>query len=443
MLLHCAALAASVATACRAPSRPGESPATQAPRVSGTVLYRSWSAPAGSPRLERWYQFIQETVAQRYSGTKVEFEFVPWGQEYLDKFIATVASDSPLDVAATSIIWGRDLWDQGAIEKLNPYIARTPEVAMEQFIPAALFYNQKHGKIYGLPAGEPDYNAIFYRPTFFQEAGLDPSPEALARWSWEDFLSAAQKLTRTEGSEIVRAGFVGPGMDIERFTSWTYSNGGTFYSEDMTRVAFNTEKTAQAVQLQIDIRDKYRIFATRPGLNSLQMFTSGACAMLWAGNWNIGSIMDAIEKQEAPPTLDFNIMAIPRGPQGTRQATTAWVNMHTMPRTSRNKEAAWAVMALLSSAAVAVRRFEILNSLHPRKDFFESAEFRAMIAKIPAHGQQRRIADLGGPYAFIRNAEITRRIMPLLVDAYTTKIPVREALAEAERQANEVMAQVR
>lgn len=165
--------------------------------------------------------------------------------------------------------------------------------------------------------------------------------------------------------------------------------------------------------------------------------------MLWAGNWNIGSIMDAIQKGEAPADLDFDIMAVPRGPQGTRQATTAWVNMHTLPRTSRNKEAAWAVMALLSSAAVAVRRFEILNSLHPRKDFFESADFKAMIAKIPAHAQQRRIADLGGPYAFIRNAEITRRIMPLLTDAYTNKIPVREALAEAERQANEVMAQVR
>jgi multiple sugar transport system substrate-binding protein len=434
---------ATLLAACQPGQRPGGPPAPAAPKVSGTVIFRDWRAPTSAPQLERWYQFVQDEFTQRYPGTRVEFEFVPWGREYLDKFTVSVASGTPPDALTTSIIWARDWWDEGALEDLTPYVARTPDVAMEKFIPAALFYNQKQGKIYGLPQVGPDFNVIYYRPSFFREAGLDPALERLASWSWDDFLGAAQKLTRTEGGEIVRAGFVGPGMDIERFTSWTYSNGGTFYNQEFTRVAFNTEKTAQAVQLQIDIRDKYRIFATRPGMSGLAQFYAGACAMLWAGNWNIRSITEAIQRGEAPADLDFNIMAVPRGPQGTRQATTAWVNMTTMPRTARNKEGAWALQVFLSSAPTAVKQLEIQNVLSPRKDFFESPEFKAISTRIPAHAQQRRIADLGGSYAFIRFTQVTDRILPLLRDAYDGKLPIKDALAEAERQANEVLAQVR
>jgi len=433
--------AAAFVAACQTGRPSGQTPSVP-PKVSGTIAFRDWRAPTGAPQLERWYQFVQEEMAQRYSGVRVELEFVPWGKEYQDKFTVSVASGTPPDVLTTSIIWARDWWDQGALEELTPYVARTPEVAMDKFIPAALFYNQKQGKIYGMPQVGPDFNVIYYRPSLFREAGLDPSPDVLARWTWDDLIRAAQRLTRIEGGEIVRSGFVGPGMDIERFTSWTYSNGGTFYNQDQSRVAFNNERTAQAVQLQIDLRDKYRIFAPRPGVSGLAQFYAGTTAMLWAGNWNIRTITEAIQRGEAPAEFDFTMMAVPQGPQGWRQATTAWVNMTTMPRSARNKEGGWALQVFLSSASTAVKQLEIQNVLSPRKDFFESPEFKAIVARIPAHGQQRRIADLGGPYAFIRNTEITQRIMPLLTDAYNGKIPIKDALAEAERQANEVMAQV-
>ncbi|MBI3971604.1 MAG: extracellular solute-binding protein [Chloroflexi bacterium] len=430
--------AAAAATACGPLQGPAKAPTG---KISGTVIYRDWRLRAGNPVDEAFYKAVREGFVAKYPDVKFEQEQVPWGKDYLEKFVSSAAADTPQDVVFSSIIWGRDLWAQGLLEDLGPYVARTPSVAPNQYVEPALYYNSWKGKTFGTPHVGPDFRTIYVNRKLFREAGLDPSDAALEKWTWADMTANHQKLVRRDGDKVTRAGiWFSGGTSLEDFTTFLYSNGGQFYNKDRTAAAFNTAQGQQVLEAFVDFRNKFRLHVGPEGLGALQAFPQGAAATVVMGSWNQRDVLGTPEGQ----ALDYTMMAIPYGPSGKRQATTTWTNMTVMPKASKNKDAAWAFIEYFHSLPVAIQQFQIWKQASPRKDFLESKEWKEAASKVPSYVPWRRIAESGGPYAYIKNAELAEKIQPLFKEVVVdAKRSVRDALAESERQANLILSQVK
>jgi ABC-type glycerol-3-phosphate transport system substrate-binding protein len=433
-------MGAALAAAC-APAGQAQ-PAGTGAKVGGTVVYRDWRLRAGNPVDEAFYKAVKDGFEAKYPGTKFEQEQVPWGKDYLEKFVASAAADTAQDAVFSSIIWGRDFWEQGLLEDLGPYIGRTPAVAPNQYVEPALFYNSWKGKTFGVPHVGPDFRVFYVNRKLFQEAGLDPSDEALNKWTWSDITTAHQKLVRREADKVTRAGIWWNvlGSGLEDFTTYLYANGGQFYNKDRNAVAFNTAQGQQVLEGFIDFRTKPKLQEVPDGITSFNAFAQGAAAAISAGSWNQRDILGNPDAKD----LNYTMMNIPRGPSGKQSATTTWTNMTVLPKNSKNKDAAWAFVEYFSSLPVAIQQFTIWKQASPRKDFLDSAEWKEASAKVPSYVPWRRIAESGGSYAYIKNADIGTMMEPLMKEAVIdAKRSVRDALAEAERQANLILTQVK
>ena len=430
-------LAALLATACDAP---GAARKPTAAKIGGTLVYRDWRLRAGNAVDEAFFKAVKDGFLAKHPEVRFEQENVPFGAPYLEKFVSSAAADQPQDVVFSSIIWGRDLWEQGLLEDLGPYVARTPSVAPNKYIEPALFYNSWKGKTFGTPHVGPDFRVIYVNRKHFQEANIDASDAALAKWTWQDLTANHQKLVRREGDKVTRSGILfGGGTSLEDFTTFLYANGGQFYNKDRTAVAFNNAMGQQTLEAFVDFRHRYKLHEAPEGLNALTGFPQGAMAAVVFGSWNQRDFLGNPLSQN----LDYAMMNIPRGPSGKQPSTTAWTNMTVMPKSSKNKDAAWAFIEHFHGLEVAVQQFEIWKQVSPRKDFLDSKEWKDAAARVPSYAPWRKIAESGGPYAYIKNADVGGKVQPLLREVVIDQTrSVRDALAEAERQANLVMAQV-
>src|SRR4029453_998644 len=105
---------------------------------------------------------------------KFEQEQVPFGKEYLEKFVASMAADTPQDAVFSSIICARASWEQGLLEDLGSYVGRPPAVAAAQYVDPALYYNSWKGKTFGVPHVGPDFRVLYVNRKHLADAGLGP-----------------------------------------------------------------------------------------------------------------------------------------------------------------------------------------------------------------------------------------------------------------------------
>jgi multiple sugar transport system substrate-binding protein len=433
-----AAGVAMLAAAC------GGQPSASAPKpanLSGTLVYRDWRLRSGNPVDEAFYKAVKDGFLAKYPNAKWEQEQVDFGKVYLEKMVASAAAGTSPQAVFSSIIWARDLWEQGLLEDLGPYVAKTPSVAPKQYVEPALFYNSWKGKTFGVPHVGPDFRVLYVNRKLLKDNGIDVTDEALARWAWTDMATYHQKLVQREGDNVKRAGiWFNPSAGLEDFTTYLYANGGQFYNKDRNAVAFNNAQGQQVLEFFNDWRTKYRGHEGPQGISSFDAFLNNAAAVVSLGSWN----MRDIRGNPASESMDYTMMNIPRGASGKAQATTSWSNMTVMPKDTKNKDLAWAFVEYYSGLELAKQMFDIWKQVSPRIDFLESPEWKQAQQKVPAYTNFRKFAETGGSYAFLKNADMAEKVEPLFKDAaINNKISVRDALAEGERQANMILAQVK
>lgn len=432
-----AALAACAPAAPAAPA--GQPAAPEAPKAEGaaiTLRYRTWHTPEASVGDKAWFDWLAENYPKDSGGVKVEFEYLPFGAEYLQKGLADAAAGTPPDLLHSSIIWAREFYDRGVLAELNDFLATTPELAPDQFFGEATNrYRSKGDKYYGVPWEGPDSGIIAINQNLAKEAGLDPQGADIK--TWDDFVNAAKAMTKTEGDEIVQAGFlVGSFSYIEGFASWMYSNGGALHDNDFTQATFNNERGAQVLQLQIDLLNTHKVsFPISPERQDSQLFMQGKAGMIYAGTWSTAEFLGT-----APEGFEFWYILFPQGPLGTGPGATTWSNMFTLPKKGKNLEAAWNLMKYCTTPPVVIKRFELSTRTTPLKAIFESPAWQEVLKKAPQREITTKAAEAGGVYPFFPFfTEANDAIGPELEKAILGQIGVEEALAEAERKVTEVI----
>ncbi len=341
-LLLLAALLASCAPV-PSPSAPPAAPpgpaATAAPSGADasapvTLTWGFWGSPAEKASHEK----VAAEYMKLHPNVKFEYFFAPW-DDYFTKLKTLWAGGDPKAIPDVLFLWPTPSYAAtGVLENLQPYIEKSG-YDLKDYWPFLLDSARYNGQVYGLPRDE-EAHALYYNKKLFDAAGVAYPTD---KWTWDDLLAAAQKLTKKDGDRVTQYAL---GMEGGKWPIWVGQAGGMVL-DDLTNPSKCTLDTPQAMkglQFFYDLMDKG--YAMRSATLAQQggdqaMFETGQVAMIIQNSSRVSAF-------NANNNLDYDVAAVPLMPGGQRwniNGGAAWV----MSAKSDNKEAAWEFLKWLQS----------------------------------------------------------------------------------------------
>jgi multiple sugar transport system substrate-binding protein len=394
------------------------------------VVVWLWSAHMTSVT-QAWTQTVTTGFEKENPGATLRFEYTDdWSSQ---KLTVAIAGGAPPDVSLVSMSRARTFYESGMLMELNSYVDKTPHMALDQFLPTAIPFVEREGRIYGLP-WSLEANVVLYNREFLNEVGLDDQPQALN--TWNDLITYGRALVKRDENQVIQRSGMVLAKGVPHFAAYLYANGGQFYNETGTKAAFHDSKGIETLEMMVRYAREYDV--TRANAVGWRDIGNRTAAMAIGDSSNTGVIRAA-----APDFVSWLGMApIPRGPQGTRSSTASWSNMFSIPNGARNPDLAWSFIKLWLHPDMVVERFLHYgreNVTAPRRDFLQSHAFRTAMQDIPWMRVIPEVFNNAGPYPFIRFPDITAKMGPLLTRAERGEMAPAAALLEAQRVVNAIL----
>jgi ABC-type glycerol-3-phosphate transport system substrate-binding protein len=273
---------------------------------------------------------------------KVVQERAPAGNSYMEKFLTQAAAGIAPDIVFVEVGNVKPMVDRDLLVDLTPYIAndKDKDFDIKDYYPEVVDRFTVDGKLYVIPRDIAPICVVYYNKKLFDEAGLlYPTDD----WTYLDFLSLAQKLTKYDKSgKPVQFGFLDEWVIWD---SWVYSFGGAIVDDvkHPTKCVLNSPEAIQAVQFRADLTNKYKVAPSQAQLvmgqgwyGTASVFSSGKVAMFYTGYWKSGyfrSIKD----------FDWDIVMFPKGPKGFRKYSSGGSG-YAITTQCKDKEKAWQVL---------------------------------------------------------------------------------------------------
>ncbi|GIE85962.1 ABC transporter substrate-binding protein [Actinoplanes regularis] len=294
----------------------------------------------------------------------------PTTDDLLTKLSAGFTGGNYPDISYAYGSWAGDLGAGGKTQDLTSYV-QDPSFKWEEMPAAARQVATADGKVIGVPA-LVDNIALLYNPALFDKAGVAYPTD---QWSWEDFRSAARKLTDPASNTYGTAYSVSGSED----TTWhlwplLWQNGGQIL--DGNKPAFNSDAGVKALETlrQMAVDDK-SMYLDQTDERYWRLFNSGRIAMMMSGPW---SMLDAKEAK-----LNYAVVNLP-GVDGDHQTVSGpdlWV---LFDHADANRAgAARAFITWLTSSAVDVRWNLAVGNLPLRSTEKDTGEFAAYVKEYP------------------------------------------------------------
>jgi N,N'-diacetylchitobiose transport system substrate-binding protein len=311
-----------------------------APAASGETL-TVWIMEGTNPDPE---PFLEEVGAafEEQTGASLDVQFVQWA-EAKDRFATAIAGDTLPDVAELGTTWTPEYADAGVLVDVTERVESTGLV--EDFVPALLEAGTVDDALYGMP-WYSGVRSIVYRTDVFEAAGITDVPT-----TWDELVEAGNAISEAEpdmlpwpiagDNQFGVASFIwGAGGEVatledgqwtSQLTSPEAREGIAFYTGLATEHGFSTP--AASTWNELDLRDS---------------FTAGEAAMMIAGNWTIGAIVDA------NPDLEGNIGAFPIPARDGGVGPSFLGGSHlSIFNSTDNEELAWQFVELMTTGEFA------------------------------------------------------------------------------------------
>jgi|YNPMSStandDraft_1061717.scaffolds.fasta_scaffold00581_3 multiple sugar transport system substrate-binding protein len=146
--------------------------------------------------------------------------------------------------------------DYPALLDLRPLIDADPAFPRDDFLPALLAYYSNGGRLYGLPYAI-SMRVLSYNHAAFEAAGLQPPH---ADWTPDDFLAAAQALTKGDGDQR-QWGYIplgGPQADLLFFVSQFGASLTVGDGKDL-RPNYTDPRTVAAIRWYLDLSAVHKV----------------------------------------------------------------------------------------------------------------------------------------------------------------------------------------
>jgi sn-glycerol 3-phosphate transport system substrate-binding protein len=328
----------------------------------------------------------------------------------------------------------------GVAVPLDPFIAAdgaAGKAYIADFLPGFMEDSYVDGKIYSIPF-QRSTMVLFYNKDAFAEVGLDPEKPPV---SWKELVEYSQKLVKKDASgNFLRYGVglaLNSGSAQWGFTGFALQNsvdGKNLMSEDGKKVYFNTPENVEALQLWIDLQNKYNVM--QKGIvqwtDLPAQFIAGKVAMIYHTTGNLTNI-------NKNATFKFGTAFLP----GNKRmgAPTGGGNFYiTAGIAEARQKAAWDFIKFATEAERLAQWNLDTGYVAPRTSSFETQLMKDYWARVP----QAKVAFEQIPYA---KPELTTfeasRIWRILNDniqsAVTGEATPAQAMANAQAQAEEVL----
>lgn len=250
--------------------------------------------------------------------------------------------------------------------------SKSADASWSDFYPSEQEAATADGKVMGVPA-LVDNLSLVYNKKLFQQAGV---AAPTSDWTWDDFRSAAAKLTDSSAKTFGWA-YVNDGSEdtVWRFLPLLWQAGGDLLNADGTAPAFDSDAGAKALQLLHDmaVTDK-SVYLDNGNGNYLNLFNSGKIAMLWTGPWDVSSIA---------PSVDFGVSYLP-GMNGDHESVSGPDMYMVFDNGDARREAALKFLTWLSSAKTHVQFAAHTGDLPIRQSESKQPDYRTFLKKYPA-----------------------------------------------------------
>ncbi|AQA04948.1 ABC transporter substrate-binding protein [Mycobacterium sp. MS1601] len=372
------------------------------------------SSSSGPTEVTVWHGFqdtqgeVFKSLIEKYNSEHPDVsvrELYSSSDLVLQKVLTAVRGDSAPDVAYMFGSWSPNIAQIPQLVDMSSYVSES-DWNWDDFYPGERAAATVGDKVVGVPA-LVDNLAIVYNKQLFAEAGIEaPTPD----WTWDDFRSAAAKLTDPTKGQY---GWLLP-ADGSEDTVWHYlpmlwEAGGDLLSQDNEHATFNSEAGVRALTLlqQMAVDDK-SLYLDTTNENGPKLMNSGKIGMLVTGPWDLSSL----------PDIDYGVQVMPTfaGSSGGHQTISGPDNWVVFDNGDERKQAAVDFVKWLTSPEQ-VKAFSLgTGDLPTRTSVGEDKEFVAQL------NEQLKGSDL-----FVENLSNVQKARPT-VEQYPA---ISEALGQA------------
>ncbi|NWJ95985.1 MAG: sugar ABC transporter substrate-binding protein [Chloroflexi bacterium] len=290
------------------------------------------------------YNKIKDDFEKENPNIKVKIETVT-DSDYYGSLMTQAASGNGPDLIQIGDDAVALFVEKGVIENLTPYISGTN--GAEKLDTSIYFPGVYHtgtypfkNKPYLLPK---DYTSIciIYNKALFKAANL---PEPDSNWTWDDFVTTAQKLTLKDANgKVTQYGAQLPAAWPRGFEALAFTFGAKLISDDGTKYRgfLDSDASVKAMQLYTDLYSKG--YAAPPtDITKFQggndNFNQGTAAMQMTGHWPQSSYL------KNPKLADnLGVVGLPSQVGLPKANIIAWAGFGINSK-SPNKLAAWKVL---------------------------------------------------------------------------------------------------
>ena len=282
------------------------------------------------------YQARLDLLEAENPDIKVELVYIP--SDYAQKVQTMIAGGTPPDVMQVAEeIHGFS--STGRLLSLSPLIDRYGIDLEDRYGGNGLLEAYSwEGELYAMP-DRGGALIMYYNKDMFDAAGIDYPTK---KWTWDDFLNAAQAMTIREGDEVLQYGFAA-GDWWPWWMSFIYQNGGRIIDNNGNPV-FDSPEVIEALQFYTDLMHKYEVAPTPTdfadlGVGPDPLFAQGKAAMITTGFWNVGALQEVDD-------INWDIAPIF---QNKQRATVAFGSGLAVVSDSKHPEAAFKIVEFLTS----------------------------------------------------------------------------------------------
>jgi multiple sugar transport system substrate-binding protein len=290
----------------------------------------------------------------------------------LQKVQAGFAADTYPDVTYAFGSWAAALGDSGHALDVSSRITE-PDVRWQEFDKVAQETASPGGKTIGFPAIS-DNLVVIYNPALFAKAGV---PEPTPDWTWDQFRTAAKKISDPAVGTYGSAYSV-VGSEDTTWHLWPllWQNGGQVLSPDNKHALFNSPAGVKALTFLRDmaVGDK-SLYLDQTDEKYGPLFKDGHVGMIISGPWQFYDLVQA--------KTPYKVVPLP-GTGGNHQ-TISGVDIWALFDHGDANRAYWAfeLGKWLTSAPIDVR-WNLANGNQPlRSSEAGTPEFKDYVTQFP------------------------------------------------------------
>ncbi|MFA9465711.1 MAG: ABC transporter substrate-binding protein [Velocimicrobium sp.] len=290
----------------------------------------------------------------------VTLEAIPEG--FHDKLTVQISSGTLADLVQIAGDFGGEYFDKDIFAPLDSYIERDGlQDAWVDSLMTGLSYNDS---VYAAPC--TFYSGfIIYNKTMFEENNV---PLPTNDWTEEDFLTAAQALTKGEGDSKVW------GTDFSSW--WSYSLARNLYDgykawdwKSGTMTA-DTQGFRDGVQFIDDLYNTYKVSPTPSQAADVGgTFENGKYAMTIGASWDIASFNEAIGD-----SFEWDIVTFPSNSTYGQWRSPLWTTAIGMSADTPYKDECWEYIKYMSAGEKVQSEMEVIG-LPALKSISEDSSF--------------------------------------------------------------------